>query len=312
MDVAISGASGLIGGALARALERDGHRVARLVRPQTRTRTGDAIRWDPTARTIEAEGLEGVDALVHLAGVGIGDKRWTQAHKRDILRSRIEGTTLLASTLAGLQRPPSVFVSGSASGFYGDGGDRDLTETSPPGLGFRADVVLAWEAATKGAAGAGIRTVLLRTANVLTPDGGLLPFLLIPFKLGLGARFGSGRQWLPWITLDDEVAIIRFAIDAAGLEGPVNAAAPHSVTNATFTKTLGRVLHRPAPWWAPAPVLGLIAGSERAREALLSSAKVVPEALTDAGFAFGDPKLEPALRRILARPATAPDREPES
>ena len=300
VDVAISGASGLIGGALARALERDGHRVARLVRPQTRIRADDAIRWDPTAGTIDAEGLEGADALVHLAGVGIGDKRWTRAHKRDILRSRMEGTTLLSSTLAGLQRPPSVFVSGSATGFYGDGGDRDLTETAPAGTGFRAEVVQAWEAATQGAAGAGIRTVLLRTANVLTPDGGLLPFLLTPFKLGLGARFGSGRQWFPWITLDDEVAIIRFAIGDARLEGPVNAAAPNAVTNASFTKTLGRVLHRPAPWWAPAPVLGLIAGSERAREALLSSAKVVPEALIEAGFAFRDPKLEPALGRMLA------------
>ena len=298
-DVAISGASGLIGGALGRALERDGHRVARLVRPQTGTPGGDAVRWDPTTGTIEAEGLEGLDAVVHMAGVGIGDKRWTEARKREILRSRTEGTTLLASTLASLQRPPSVFISGSATGFYGDGGDRELTEHSPAGVGFRAEVVQAWEAATQPAIEAGIRTVLLRTANVLTPDGGLLPFLLTPFKLGLGARFGKGSQWFPWITLDDEVESIRFAISDVRLKGPVNAVAPEAVTNATFTKTLGRVLHRPAPWWAPAPVLGLIAGSERAREALLSSAKVVPETLTHAGFTFGDPQLESALSRIL-------------
>jgi len=310
MDVAISGASGLIGGALARALERDGHRVARLARPQTLGAGGDAIRWDPVGGSIEAEGLEGLDAVVHMAGVGIGDKRWTEAHKREVLRSRTEGTTLLASTLAGLQHPPSVFISGSATGFYGDGGDRELTETSPAGEGFRAEVVQAWEAAAQPAIEAAIRTVLLRTANVLTPDGGLLPFLLTPFKLGLGARFGSGKQWFPWITLEDEVAVIRFAIeDDVHLQGPVNAVAPEAVTNASFAKTLGRVLHRPAPWWAPAPVLGLIAGRERAREALLSSAKVSPEALAGAGFTFGDPQLEPALRRILAQPTTAPDRK---
>lgn len=309
MDVAISGASGLIGGALARALERDGHRVARLVRPQTLGGGGDAIRWDPVDGSIEAEGLEGIDAVVHMAGVGIGDKRWTEAHKREVLRSRLAGTTLLASTLAGLQRPPSVFVSGSATGFYGDGGDRELTETSQPGEGFRAEVVQAWEAAAQPAIEAAIRTVLLRTANVLTPDGGLLPFLLTPFKLGLGARFGSGKQWFPWITLEDEVAVIRSAIEDVRLQGPVNAVAPEAVTNASFAKALGRVLHRPAPWWAPAPVLGLIAGRERAREALLSSAKVLPEVLARTGFTFGDPQLEPALRRILAQPTTAPDRE---
>jgi uncharacterized protein (TIGR01777 family) len=310
MDVAITGASGLIGGALSRALERDGHRVARLVRPQTRDPGGDAIRWDPVEGSIEAEGLEGIDAVVHMAGVGIGDKRWTEAHKREVLRSRTEGTTLLASTLAGLRRPPSVFVSGSATGFYGDGGDRGLTESSPAGEGFRAEVVQAWEAAAQPATEAGIRTVLLRTANVLTPDGGLLPFLLTPFRLGLGARFGSGEQWFPWITLDDEVAVIRFAIDDVRLQGPVNAVAPEAITNASFAKALGRVLHRPAPWWAPAPVLELIAGRERAREALLSSAKVVPEVLAGAGFTFGDPHLEPALRRILAPRTTVSVPEP--
>lgn len=307
MEVAISGASGLIGGALVRALEGDGHRVVRLVRPQTSAAGGHTIRWDPANGTIDAAGLEGLDAVVHMAGVGIGDKRWTEARKRDILRSRTEGTSVLAKALGGLQRRPSVFVSGSATGFYGDGGDRELTETSPAGNGFRAEVVKAWEAAARSATLAGIRTVLLRTANVITPDGGLLPFLLTPFKLGLGARFGDGRQWFPWITLDDEVAAIRFAIDDVRLTGPVNAVAPEAVTNASFAKTLGRVLHRPAPWWAPAPVLELIAGKERAREALLSSSKVVPTVLTDAGFTFGDPQLESALRRILAPPTTRTD-----
>ncbi|MGZ8579789.1 MAG: TIGR01777 family oxidoreductase [Actinomycetota bacterium] len=300
MDVAITGASGLIGGALVERLEADGHRVVRLVRPQTSPPAGEVIRWDPASGTIDASGLDGVDALVHLAGAGIGDRRWTEARKREILRSRTDGTSLLASAIAGLQRPPSVFVSGSATGIYGDGGDRELTEQAPAGVGFRAEVVTAWEAAARPAVDVGIRTVLLRSANVLTPDGGLLPFLLTPFKLGLGARFGDGRQWFPWITLDDELAGIRFAIEHEDLHGPVNVVAPEAVTNRTFTKTLGRVLNRPAPWWAPASVLQVIAGSERAREALLSSARVVPAALREAGFVFGDPSLEPALGRVLS------------
>lgn len=307
MHVAITGASGLIGGALADRLEAEGHRAVRLVRPQTSRHEGDVVAWDPAAGTIDASGLEGLDAVVHLAGAGIGDRRWTDARKREILRSRTDGTSLLASALAGLQHPPSVFVSGSATGFYGDGGDRELTEQAGAGVGFRAEVVKAWEAAARPAVDAGIRTVFLRTANVLTTDGGLLPFLLTPFKLGLGARFADGRQWFPWITLDDEIAAILFAISNEGVGGPVNAVAPEPVTNRTFTKTLARVLHRPAPWWAPGPVLQAIAGSERAKEALLSSAKVVPAALEAAKFGFGDPLLEPALRRIVSpQPGRAP------
>jgi uncharacterized protein (TIGR01777 family) len=299
MDIAITGSSGLIGGALARDLERHGHRVVRIVRPQTQSRAGDTLAWDPSRGTIDAAGFEGLDAVVHLAGAGIGDRRWTESRKREILRSRTEGTGLLATTLATLSRPPASFIVGTATGFYGEGGDRELSEDSPAGTGFRAEVCVAWEASARPAAEAGIRTVLLRSANVLTPDGGLLPFLLTPFKLGLGARFGDGNQWFPWITLDDEVAAIGFAISNEGLRGPVNAAAPETVTNRTFTKALARALHRPAPWWAPGPVLQVLAGSERAKEALLSSAKVVPAALQAAGFGFGDPLLEPALRRIL-------------
>ena len=303
MDVAITGASGLIGRSLAARLAQDGHRVVRVVRPQTGAIGGDTVPWDPATGTIETGGLEGLDAVVHLAGAGIGDTRWTAARKEEILRSRTEGTTLLASALTRLRHPPSVFVCGSATGFYGDGGDRELTEQAPGGEGFRADVCRAWEAAARPAVDAGIRTVFLRTANVLSTDGGLLPFLLTPFKLGLGARFGDGRQWFPWITLNDEVAAIRFAIEDDRLHGPLNVAAPGVVTNATFVKTLARVLHRPAPWWAPGSVLGVIAGKERAEEALLSSAKVVPARLLEAGFGFEDPELEPALRRILVRSA---------
>jgi hypothetical protein len=306
MDIAISGSTGLIGAALADRLTHHGHRVVRLRRPQTGHVSGEHLSWDPSAGTIDAAGLEGIDAVVHLAGAGIGDRRWTEARKREIVRSRTDGTGLLARTLAGLARPPDVFVVGSATGFYGDGGDRPLTEDAPAGDGFRAEVCIAWEAAAAPAVEAGIRTVLLRTANVLTPDGGLLPFLLTPFKLGLGARFGDGSQWFPWITLDDEVAAIRHVIADASLDGPVNAAAPQAVTNRDFTKALGRALGRPTPWFAPAPVLGVIAGRERAREALLSSAKVVPAKLEAAGFAFGDPDLEPALRRILEAPEATP------
>lgn len=300
MDVAITGSNGLIGSALARSLEHDGHRVVRVVRPGSPAVSGDAVMWDPRNGVIDRDGLDGLDAVVHLAGAGIGDRRWTPERKEEILRSRTEGTALLTSTLASVPSPPSVLVSGSATGYYGDGGGDELTESSPAGRGFRAEVVAAWEAAAAPAIEAGIRTVFVRTANVLTPNGGLLPYLLTPFRLGLGARFGSGRQWFPWITLDDEVAVIRFAIESPTLRGPVNAAAPEPVTNRDLVTILGRVLRRPAPWIAPAPVLRLIAGAERADEALLSSAKVVPAALERAGFAFGDPELEPALRRLLA------------
>jgi uncharacterized protein len=300
VDIAITGSSGLIGSALTTYLEREGHRVVRLVRPQTRERDGDSVAWDPTTCTIDAGRLEGVDAVVHLAGAGIGDRRWTDAYKKQIVESRTAGTGLLAAALARLQRPPAVLVSASAVGYYGDGGEQELTEASPPGTGFRTEVVTAWEGAALPAVDAGIRTVFPRMANVLSTDGGLLPFLLTPFRFGLGARFGSGKQWFPWVTLDDTVAAIAFAIERADLRGPVNVAAPQPVRNAEFAKTLGRVLRRPAPWWAPAPVLEVIAGPERAREAILSSAKVVPAALLDAGFTFGDPELEPALRRIVS------------
>jgi uncharacterized protein (TIGR01777 family) len=300
MDVAITGSNGLIGSALAHSLEHDGHRVVRVVRPESPDVRGDSLVWDPRNGVIDRDGLARLDAVVHLAGAGIGDRRWTRTRKREILRSRTEGTALLTSTLASLPSPPSVLVSGSATGYYGDGGDRELTESSRAGLGFRAEVVTAWEAAAAPTIEAGIRTVFVRTANVLTPNGGLLPYLLTPFRLGLGARFGSGRQWFPWITLDDEVAAIRFAIETPSLRGPVNAAAPEPVTNREFAASLGRVLRRPAPWIAPSPVLRLVAGAERADEALLSSAKVVPTELLRAGFTFGDPELEQALRRLLA------------
>ena len=299
MDIAISGSSGLIGRALTSALVRDGHRVVRLVRPETGNVGRATVAWDPRSGAIDGAGLEGVGAVVNLAGAGVGAGRWTADRKRELLRSRVEGTRLLARTLAALETPPAVFVSGSAVGYYGDRGDRKLTESDGPGIGFLAEVATAWEEAAAPARDAGIRTVLLRSAHVLAPHGGLLPYLLTPFRFGLGARFGSGRQWFPWITLEDEIGAIRFALEQRSAQGPVNVAAPEPVTNRTFTVTLARVLRRPAPWWAPAPVLRAMVGGERADEVLLQSAKVVPATLTRAGFTFADPNLEPALRRLL-------------
>ena len=301
IHIAISGASGTIGGALARSLERDGHRVRPLVRPQTSSQDPDSIAWDPAAGTIDAAALEGLHAVVHLAGVDIAGKRWTDERKRAIRGSRVQGTSLLASTLAALTTPPSVFVCGSAVGYYGNGGGRELTERSPAGEGFLAETVVAWEAAAQAAIDAGIRTVFVRAAAYLTPGKSMLRYMVPPFRFGLGARFGDGYQWFPWISLDDEVAVLRFAMDHDELRGPVNASAPGVVTNRDFTKILAGVLHRPAPWWAPGPVLEVIAGKERAHEVLMADAKVVPEALLDAGFTFRDPELEPALRRILSK-----------
>ncbi|HEX6330426.1 MAG TPA: TIGR01777 family oxidoreductase [Actinomycetota bacterium] len=301
MDIAISGSSGLIGRALASALARDGHRVVRLVRPATEDAGGDTVAWDPRNGTIDRPGLEGVDAIVNLAGAGVGAGRWNAERKRELFRSRVRGTQLLARTLPTLQAPPEVFVNGSAVGYYGHRGDRELTESDGPGSGYLAEVATAWEEAAAPAREAGIRTVLLRSAHVLAPHGGFLPYLLMPFRFGLGARLGGGRQWFPWITLEDEVDAIRFALEERSVRGPVNAAAPEPVTNRDFTTTLARVLRRPAPWWAPAPVLRALVGAERADQVLLSSAKVVPGTLLRSGFTFTDPQLEPALRRLLGR-----------
>jgi uncharacterized protein (TIGR01777 family) len=298
--VAITGSSGLIGGALGASLRGDGHRVVRVVR---RPPAGpDELRWDPDRGTIDRARLEGVDAVVHLAGAGIGDHRWTDEYKRTILESRTRSTALLAATLAGLDRPPSVLVSGSAIGVYGDRGDEVLTEQSPPGTSFLADVVRRWEAEAAPAVEAGIRTPLIRTGIVLDPDGGALPKLLPLFKLGLGGRMGSGRQWWSWISLPDEVAAIRFLIDG-DLEGPVNLTAPAPVTNAEFTRVLARVLHRPS--LLPVPAFGpkLLRGPELAQELLFASQRVVPEVLGKASFPFAHPDLETALRALLGKPA---------
>ena len=302
MEIAVTGASGLIGTALCHDLRAAGHRVRPLVRRASTD--ADAIAWDPAAGTIDAAALEGVDAVVHLAGAGIGDKRWNDAYKREVLESRTRSTDLLARTLASLDRKPSVLVSGSAIGFYGATGDEAVDESAPAGRDFLADVCVAWEAAAAPASEAGIRVALLRTGIVLSPAGGALAKLLPLFRLGLGGRMGSGRQWMSWISLDDEVRVIRWLLDH-DVRGPVDAVAPTPVTNRELTTTLARVLHRPALF--PVPSFGpkLLLGSELAEALLFTSARVRPGVLEAHGFEFGDPELEGALRRLLARPAAA-------
>lgn len=304
MRIAVTGSRGLVGSALVRSLEADGHRVARLVRPGSEPGPGD-VRWDIEAGEIDSAALEGVDGAVHLAGEGIASGRWTAEHRQRVLESRTKGTALLAEALSGLDRPPAVLLSGSAIGYYGDRGDEALTEDSPAGEGFLPDVCRAWEAATGMAGEAGIRVSLLRTGIVLSRDGGALAKQLLPFKLGLGGRAGRGDQWLPWIALDDHVRALRFLLEHE-VAGPVNLTAPAPVTNATFARTLGRVLGRPAIVPIPRLVTRLPGGiGPLAENLLFSSAKVLPRALTDAGFTFSHPELEPALRAVLDRPATA-------
>jgi uncharacterized protein (TIGR01777 family) len=301
VDVAVTGSSGLIGTALVRALTEAGHRVLRLVRSGAPSGP-DSLHWDPQAGTIDAGGLEGVGSVVHLAGENVGARRWSEAHKARVRDSRVQGTTLLAETLAKLARPPAVMVSASAVGYYGDRGDEILTEDSSPGGGFLAGVCRQWEAATGAAEGAGIRVVHLRTAGmVLSAEGGALKQMLMPFKLGVGGRLGSGRQWVSWIAIDDEVgAIVHLLADGAPA-GAVNSTAPNPVTNAEFTRVLGEALHRPTVIPVPKAGLKLLLGGQMAEELLLGSQRAVPTRLLDSGYSFRTPELRPALERVLAR-----------
>lgn len=298
MRVLVTGSSGLIGSALIRSLGAEGHQVTRLVR---RAPTGPGeVTWDPEAGTIDAAGLEGHDAAVHLAGAGIGDHRWTDEYKATILDTRVKGTGLLARTLASLDRPPRVLASGSAVGFYGDRGDEEITEASPPGTGFLVEVVQAWEAAAGPASDAGIRVAHLRTGVVQSADGGALGRQLLPFKLGLGGRIGSGRQWLSWIAIGDESAAIRHVLERDSLAGPVNLTAPNPVTSAEYAKILGRVLHRPTVLLIPTPVLQVRLGRQLVSEMLLGGQRVLPAALESSGYVFGHPRLEAALAACIA------------
>lgn len=297
MDIAITGASGFIGRPLVAALRARGDRVREIGRNATGP---DGFRWDPSAGTIDDAAFAGADAVVHLAGEGIGEKKWSPEQKARILDSRVQGTELVATTLAAMDARPTVLVSSSAIGYYGDRGDEVLTEASAAGAGFLAEVCTRWEDATKPAADAGVRVVQVRTGIVLSPDGGALARMLLPFKLGFGGRIGSGQQWMSWISLDDEVRAIIHAIDH-DLHGPVNLTAPNPVTNDEFTATLGRVLGRPTVLPTPLLPLRLRYGAELVQHLLLDSARVEPTVLARAGFEFGTAELEAALRNILRR-----------
>ena len=296
MDVVITGSHGLIGGALGPRLRADGDQVRRLVREDPRH--PDEIRWDPSAGAIDSEKLEGVDAVVHLAGAGIGDTRWTAARKQVVRESRTQGTALLARALAGLDRKPRVLVSASAIGYYGDRGDAWLDEEAAAGDDFGARVCRDWEVATMPAADAGIRVVRIRSGLVQAASGGMLRRLLLPFKLGAGGRLGSGAQYMSWITLDDEIAAIGHLLATDAVVGPVNVTAPTPVTNAEYTRVLARVLRRPAI--IPTPIFGLKAvyGAELV-DSLLGSQRVSSEKLRASGFTFAHPELEDGLRAAL-------------
>ncbi|HKN40770.1 MAG TPA: TIGR01777 family oxidoreductase [Acidimicrobiia bacterium] len=296
MDVVVTGASGLIGSALMPGLERAGHRMIPMGRGQA---SGDALHWDPERGAIDAGGLEGVGAVVNLAGEGIGNKRWNDEQKARIKDSRIRGTTLLAETLAKLDRRPKVFLSASAVGIYGDRGDEVLTESSRAGGGFLAEVCVAWEAAAAPAKEAGIRVSHLRSGIVLSARGGALPKMLTPFKLGLGGRLGSGSQWMSWISIDDEVGAIVHLLGDAAPAGPVNLPAPNPATNADFTKELGHTLRRPAVLPVPKLGLELLLGGEMAQEMLLGGQRVLPTRLLDSGYTFAHPELPDALGAAL-------------
>jgi uncharacterized protein (TIGR01777 family) len=296
VKIIVTGSSGLIGTALVGALRGDGHEVRRLVRrpPQQ----ADEARWDPANGTVDDAAMADAEAVVNLGGVGIGDRRWSDAHKKAVLQSRIDATTTIAKAVAAHAATVRVLVSASAVGWYGDRGEDVLDETAPNGAGYLADVVWQWEAATSAASATGVRVVHIRSGIVLSPEGGALGQMLPIFRLGLGGRLGSGRQWMPWIAMADEIAAIRFAMDDERLTGPVNLTSPEPVRNRELTASLGRVVHRPAVAFVPGFALRLALGGF-ADEGLLVSQRVVPQVLLDAGFTFAHPALDEALDSML-------------
>ncbi len=297
MHIAVSGSSGMVGSALISFLTREGHRVTRLVR---KAAAGDDVAWDSAQGVKDLPRLEGVGAVAHLAGENIAAGRWTAARKEEIRRSRVEGTRRLCESLARLSRRPKALVSASAIGFYGNRGDEILKEDSAPGSDFLAQVCREWEAATEPASGAGIRVVYLRFGMILSPAGGALKKMLLPFKLGAGGRIGSGAQFMSWVAIDDAVCAIHHAIVTESLLGAVNAVAPRPVTNAEYTRTLARVLSRPAI--APMPAFAArLAFGEMADALLLASQRVMPTRLQASGYKFRYPELEGALRHLLGR-----------
>lgn len=299
MKVVLTGASGLLGPVLAARWRAEGHEVLRLVR---RAPTGpDEARWDPAGGTVDAAALRGAGLVVHLAGAGLGDRPWTPAHRRAVMDSRVQGTTTIARAVAE-HSVPALF-SASGVGYYGNPGSTVVDESSPAGTTYIAEIARRWEESTAPAESAGARVVHLRTAVVVSAEGGAYGRRLLPiFRLGLGGRLGSGRQWWSWVTLEDYVRAVRFLVDRPDLTGAVNVAAPHPLTNAEMTAAMGRVLHRPT--LARVPGFALRLPLRDFAEDLLGGQRVVPGRLTAAGFTFADPEFETALRRVLAHPAT--------
>ncbi|MGW1769062.1 TIGR01777 family oxidoreductase [Streptomyces sp. NPDC002073] len=295
MRIAVTGSSGLIGTALARSLRTDGHEVVRLVR-RPPAGPGEAA-WDPRRGTVDPAGLKGCRAVVHLAGAGIGDHRWTEAYKKEIRDSRVSGTTTLARALAALAEPPEVLVSASGVGYYGDTGDRPVDEDAPAGSGFLPGVCVDWEAATAPAAAAGVRTVLARNGLVVSAHGGAWGRMFPLFRAGLGGRLGDGRQYWSFISLYDQIAAIRHLIDTPSLSGPVNMTAPEPLTNREITAAMGRVLHRPTVFAVPEFALRLVLG-ELAQD-VLGSQRALPRRLQESGFRFAFPKIDDAIRAAL-------------
>lgn len=305
MKILISGSTGLVGSAVVDNLGHQGHDVIRLRRPGTelpKTTPSPGlpqVLWNPQSGLLNSR-AEQVDAIIHLAGASIAGHRWTTAWKRELRDSRVAATRQLVASLRQLQRPPQVFIAASAIGIYGNRGDEELTESSPPGTDFLAQLTADWEAESARAAELGARVVILRFGVILAKHGGALPRMALPFRLGVGGKIASGRQWISWVTLEDVVSIIRFALETNLVSGPANAVSPNPARNAEFAKALGRVLHRPAIFPAPSFALRFALG-ELADSLLLASQKVYPTKLQRLGYRFLYPDLDPALQAVLQK-----------
>jgi uncharacterized protein len=303
VKILISGSSGLVGSAVVDNLSHQGHDLIRLVRPGATARPHAVVSelpqvvWNPQSGLLDSR-AEGADAIIHLAGASIAGHRWTEAWKRELRDSRVAATNRLVASLQRLHRPPQIFIAASAIGFYGSRGDEELTESSPAGTGFLAQITIDWETESARAAQSGARVVILRFGVILAKQGGALPRMALPFRLGVGGRIGSGRQWISWITLDDVVGIIRFGLETNLVSGPANAVSPNPVQNVAFSSTLARVLHRPAIF--PAPPFALrVALGEMADSLLLASQRIYPSKLEQLGYCFHYPDLQPALTAVL-------------
>jgi uncharacterized protein len=311
MRILLSGSSGMIGSALARVLADDRHVISRLVRPQSKNSASSAVTddaagpdvlWDPVGGQFDADAAEGIDAVVHLAGASIGEGRWTAARKAILRASRVDATHHLIDSLAALTAKPRIFVCASAIGYFGNRGDEKLTEHSGPGDDFLAQLTRDWEREAQRAAEFGARVVSARFGIVLSTRGGALPRMMLPFKLFVGGKIGSGNQWMSWVTLADVVAVLRLAVSSENVRGPINTVSPQPARNSDFSKALAQALHRPAIFPAPEFALRTMLG-EMADSLLLGSQRVVPEKLQSLGFTFNDPELKSALERIISERA---------